>query len=454
MQARIVLLAMLFCTGIAQAAIEVGTGELGSDLYSNPSQKDANVKKRLERIYDQFPALDEVTVGVDAGVVTLTGKVLSKATSDKAAEVANRLPAVVAVNNSIEQTAEIRERVTPALAQAKSMGLRLLNWIPLLLAGLLLIVLFYWLARLVSRQDALFGRLTPNVFVARLSSQVAGLITFVLGLYAVLELFGATAILGTLLGAAGVVGLALGFALKDTVENFIASLMLSIRQPFSANDIVRIEGHEGVVSRLTTRATILITYDGNHVRIPNSTVFKAIIVNYSRHPERRFDFTVGVSTEIDLGNVQALALSMMAEMEGVLDTPKPQALIEALGDSNVVLHIYGWVDQGKFSFLKVKSETIRLIKVRFDDADIAMPEPTYNLKWLGRSALSVVESDEKAGLNNKVEDRLTHRKEVIEDSHSKPVAELTPDDDVEKQVKADQQDHDGNLLNASAKKEM
>src|SRR3546814_11391197 len=70
--------------------------------------------------------------------------------------------------------------------------------------------------------------------------------------------------------------------------------MLSRRQPFRANDHVVIEGHEGRVVRLTSRATILMTLEGNHLRIPNSTVFKAVILNYTRNPERRFDFELGI----------------------------------------------------------------------------------------------------------------------------------------------------------------
>src|SRR3546814_11904518 len=84
--------------------------------------------------------------------------------------------------------------------------------------------------------------------------------------------------------------ISIGFAIRDTVDNYVASLMLSLRQPFRANDHVVIEGHEGRVVRLTSRATILMTLEGNHLRIPNSTVFKAVILNYPRNPERRFDF--------------------------------------------------------------------------------------------------------------------------------------------------------------------
>ena len=105
---------------------------------------------------------------------------------------------------------------------------------------------------------------------------------------------------------------------RDTVENYIASILLSLRNPFEVNDLVNIDGNEGNVVRLTTRATILISPDGNHIRIPNSTVFKAVIVNFTRNAERRFQFDVGIDTQQDLLEAQALALQALSSIEGVL----------------------------------------------------------------------------------------------------------------------------------------
>ena len=183
-----------------------------------------------------------------------------------------------------------------------------------------------------------------------------------------------------MLGAAGILGLALGFALRDTVENYIASLLLSLRQPFGQDDLVLIEGWEGRVLRLTSRATVLMTLDGNHVRIPNAVVYKSVIVNYTRNPSRRFHFDVGVGTEQDLSAVQRLGAETLARMDGVLDDPPPVATVETLGDSSVVIRVAGWVDQRHADFLKVRSEAIRLVKQAFDRADVTMPEPIYNVR--------------------------------------------------------------------------
>lgn len=128
----------------------------------------------------------------------------------------------------------------------------------------------------------MWERLTPNPFVAELLAQTVKVIFIVFGLILALSLIGAETILGTLLGGAGVIGIAVGFAVKDTIENYIASLMLSIRQPFRARDHIVINQQEGIVVRLTSRATILMTLDGNQLRIPNAEVFKGTILNYTK----------------------------------------------------------------------------------------------------------------------------------------------------------------------------
>jgi small-conductance mechanosensitive channel len=124
---------------------------------------------------------------------------------------------------------------------------------------------------------------------------------------------------------------------------------------------------------------VLLTPDGNHLRIPNAKVYKAVIVNYTRNPKRRFDFDVGVDTEQNLADAQKLAASTLAEMKGVERDPPPFCHVQSLGDSNVVLRTYGWVDQTRAEFGSVRSEATRLVKAAFDRAGIVMPNPIYNV---------------------------------------------------------------------------
>ena len=271
-----------------------------------------------------------------------------------------------------------------------------LRFIPLLLVAALVVAIAIGIARRLARADRVFRWVTRNVFLQDLARQAAQGFVVVLGGLLALELLDATAVVGAVLGAAGLAGLAIGFAFRDLVENYIASILLSLRQPFAPNDHVRIEGYEGKVIRLTSRATNLLTFDGNHVRLPNAMVFKAAIENYSRKPERRFGFAVGIGVDENLSRTQDLAVSVLRGIEGVLDEPGPVVLVETLGDSNVALRVYGWIDQGKSDFSRVRSEAIRLVKNALDAADVEMPEPILRVRIEGAEEAAVESVEDEA----------------------------------------------------------
>jgi small-conductance mechanosensitive channel len=169
--------------------------------------------------------------------------------------------------------------------------------------------------------------------------------------------------------------------MRDTIENYVASLSLSLRQPFRANDHVVIDSHEGRVVRLTSRATILMTLDGNHLRIPNSAVFKAVILNYTRNPQRRFEFQLGIDAEDDPTAARNLGVEVLKGLDFVLAEPEPHAVVEEVGDSNIVIRFFGWVDQSKTDFAKARSRGIPAVKDALEEAGFALPEPIYRLRF-------------------------------------------------------------------------
>ena len=245
--------------------------------------------------------------------------------------------------------------------------------------ALLILLLGWWFGGWLSRRERLLGRLAPNVFIASLYGQILRALVLLGALSLALTLLDATALLGTLLGAAGIVGLAVGFAVRDTVENYIASVLLSIRNPFEINDFITIDGRDGNVARLTSRATILISPDGNHIRLPNSLVFKSVIINHTRNPLKRFAVEIPVSRSQPLAKLQALALGTLKETDGVLDTPRPLALFEQDGPATLKLVAYGWVDQAQLSFAKVASEATRCLHQAFASEGIEAPKTALNV---------------------------------------------------------------------------
>jgi len=342
---------------------------------------DAAIRRRLEGIFGSIDGLAGIAVGVEAGVVTLSGEVGSQELDARASRLAGQVEGVVEVEDRVGVTRDLGRRIGPAVERLSEAGRDVLASLPVLLAALAIMAGFVLLARLVvARLRVLWRSLTPNTFLSHLLSQAVQAAVILAGAFVALLLLDATWIMGGLLGAAGVLGLALGFALRDTVENLIASILLSLRRPFGPNDHVVIEGHEGRVSRLTSRATVLLTLDGNHVRIPNATVFKGITVNYSENPSRRFSFDLGVAADADLTLAQKLAMEELEAMPGVLDEPPPLAVYTAVGDSDIRLRVTGWLDQNAHDFFKIRSEAIRLVVGRLSDAGVDLPEPTLRLR--------------------------------------------------------------------------
>lgn len=268
----------------------------------------------------------------------------------------------------------------------------LLASLPLLLLALLIVYLGWLAGRWLSGRAFIGGFSKRNPLLEDVLRTSTRWLVTALAILLALETVEATAIVGAMLGTAGIVGIALGFAFKDTLENYLAGVLMSFRHPFSPRDEVVIDGEWGTVMALTSRATILMTPDGNHLRLPNARVFRAVILNYTRNPNRRFEFDVGIGVREDLLEARTLGLGELASLEGVMANPAPSAFIVALADSSVQVRYRGWVDQLQSDFWQVRSEAIRRVKLALEAAGLDMPEPTYRLQWGGAALPPAIEA--------------------------------------------------------------
>lgn len=359
-----------------------GESTNNAQIETTPTpQKDNDIRQRIAGIFSEIDGLQAVNVSVTQGVVTLTGETPNEKKAQQAINLTNRLTDVVTVEDRINRTLDVQDNVTTVYQGLKAQVTNLVKALPLLLVGIVLFGLVTWFGSWLSNRKNMWQRLTPNPFVAELLAQTIKVIFIIFGLILALSLIGAETVLGTLLGGAGVIGIAVGFAVKDTIENYIASLMLSIRQPFRARDHIVINGQEGIVVRLTSRATILMTLDGNQLRIPNAEVFKGTILNYTKNPERRFTFELGVDANDDPLAAIKVGLDAIHQLAFVLDEPKAIAVITNVGDSNIILEFQVWVDQSETDFSKARSIAIRETKHALENEGFSLPEPIYRLRF-------------------------------------------------------------------------
>jgi len=341
---------------------------------------DIEIADRIEGIFTEIPALSEIEVDVSAGVVTLAGTVPDAGSLAQAEQIAARVSGVVAVTSELERDITVGGRLDPATEKLRGVLMNAYALLPLIGVALVVFLLFLIVGLFLARQESLWRRLAPNAFIAGMISAIIRIVFALVGIILALTILDAVALLGAFLGAAGVIGLAIGFAVRDTIENFIASIMLSLRQPFRPNDLVQIGDRLGHVVRLTSRATILMTPDGNHLRIPNAVVFKATIENFTRNPERRFEFQLGIDAEDDPQAALETVMPSLKALPFVLADPPPAGWIDAVGDSNIILTLTGWLDQRETDYHKGRSQAIRIAKAVLETNGFTLPEPIYRLR--------------------------------------------------------------------------
>lgn len=339
-----------------------------------PTARDDEIRQRLQDILEATGWFIEPGVRVQDGVVFLSGQTENADYRTWAGDLARSTQDVAAVVNQIEVLEPSIWDFSTALNGLREQARNFVRALPLIGVSLIILIIAWFAARFAigSARDSLDHR-NISPLLRNVMARAAGIVVFLLGLYIVFYVAGLTGVALTLLGGTGLLGIAIGIAFRDIAENFLASVFLSVQNPFRTGDLVEIGGTTGFVQTLTTRTTVLMTPDGNHVQIPNATVYKSVIYNYTSNPNRREDFVVGIGYDDAITKAQEIALDVLAHHPAILEDPEPLVLAENLGTATVDLHVYFWFDGSEHSPFKVKSSVIRLIKRAFQEAGISMP---------------------------------------------------------------------------------
>lgn len=234
--------------------------------------------------------------------------------------------------------------------------------------GLPFILVFSrWMRRLITRKhDAQWGL-------------VAGKLAFypllLLLVVSVLRELGFS--LAPLLGAAGILGIALGFASQTSVSNVISGFFLLGERPFEIGDVIEVGGTQGYVLSVDMLSVKLRTFDNRFVRIPNETIIKSQVINITRFPLRRIDMTVGVAYGEDIARVSEILRGIADANPHSMMDPEPVVVHEGFGDSSVNLRLSVWTLTERF--IAVRTALRQEIKRRFDEEGIEIPFPHVSL---------------------------------------------------------------------------
>lgn len=344
--------------------------------------------------------LQAVVPEVSNGVATLEGIVRTEQQRKAAAVIAAKVPDVVKVENRVELHTGLSTRLRAAFDLMVAKLIRVLAATPLLLVAVAIVMLASWIGGFFAKRLHWLRIKSSNPYMDDMLRRVVQGIAVLIGVLVGLDLLGATSLVGAVLGSAGVVGLVVGFAFRDIAENYVSGVLLSIRRPFSPGDHVLIDTREGKVVSLSSRTTVLMTMDGNELLIPNAMVFKSVMLNYSRNPKRRFEFTITVDVTESIAKSMELALAQLVKVPGVLDDPAPSSVVKDFAPTGIVLQFFGWVDQRETDLGKSRGEAIRLVKAAFANAGIDPPQTTYNIvsrRASGEEAAPAKESESTRG---------------------------------------------------------
>ena len=250
------------------------------------------------------------------------------------------------------------------------------------LAAIILVIGLYvskWVKNLAGKA---FKRIFHHDSVLELFKSVVHFFLIGVTLFITLSVLKLDKAVTSILAGAGIIGLALAFAFQDIAANFMSGIFLTIRRPLHTGDIVKVKDYMGKVVAINLRDTVLRTFQGQMVIIPNKDVAQNPIENFSLLGKRRMDLTVGVSYGDDLEKVKRVTLEAVEGIDCLSKEDETTLFFEKFDDSSINFSLRLWVrtpEQGEY--LKVRSEAVMRIKKAFDENDITIPFPIRTLDF-------------------------------------------------------------------------
>jgi small conductance mechanosensitive channel len=255
-------------------------------------------------------------------------------------------------------------------------GIRL---VPNMIVALAMLLVFWfvarWIGALIRRAASSRDRENLGAVVGSFARWVA----FVAGGLVALTVVIPSLRPGDLVAGLGVSSIAIGFAFKDILQNWLAGILILIRQPFAIGDQIQVQDYEGTVERIESRATLIHTYDGQRVVIPNSDIYTRALTVRTAYARRRSEYDFGIGYSDDLRAAQQVIAETIAGVEGVAADPPPQALAWSLDPSWVTIRARWWTRSDRASVVATWTRVLVAVKLALDEAGVDMPYDTQVL---------------------------------------------------------------------------
>lgn len=223
--------------------------------------------------------------------------------------------------------------------------------------------------------------------ISNFLAQVLKWAFYLFGIIIALNIIGFKGIASTVFAGAGVSAIVFGFAFKDIGENFLSGIILALKRPFEIGDIIEVQGDKGTVKDLDLRTTHLKNAEGKDFYIPNSSILKNTLINYTKDGFLRVNFMIGIAPECDIDKTRTLILNYLKTNKTILKEPSSSVLVLELGEFTTDIQILFWVDllanknlPDDFLGHNIRSKAITDIKQILDNNNIEMPSQVLEHK--------------------------------------------------------------------------
>lgn len=271
--------------------------------------------------------------------------------------------------------------IAEATQAVQAMAAGFMERLPFIVIAALVFLLFVVAARLVRASAQAFARRKQRrhnlgLVLGRLAYGTMLLVGLLTAL--VIAVPGFTP--GQLISVLGLSSVAIGFAFRDILQNFLAGILLLLSEPFRLGDQIVADGFEGTVEEIQTRATFIRTYDGRRVVIPNATLFTTPVIVNTALDKRRLEYDVGIGYGDDIAQAKRVMLATVRASPSVLAEPEPEALVTGFGDSAVKIRLRWWVHPPRqMDVLSSRDEVLEKVRAALAEAGVDLPFPTQHV---------------------------------------------------------------------------
>ncbi len=253
--------------------------------------------------------------------------------------------------------------------------------LPNIITGILVIILFIIMGKLFyTFIGKRIQRRWKDTIISNFVSESTKWSFYIFGIIIALNIVGFGGIASSLIAGAGISAIIFGFAFKDIGENFLAGIILALKRPFEIGDIIEVDGYKGNVEDLDLRVTHLRNFEGKDIYIPNSSIIKNTLINYTKDGNLRVNFMIGIAPECNIPQTRSLIIEYLIQNKQILQAPIPNVIVQELGEFTTDLQVLFWVDilankKLPDSYLghNIRSKIITDIKEILDKNNIEMP---------------------------------------------------------------------------------